>query len=442
MNILYIHTHDSGRMFSPYGYAVPTPNIQNLADEGYTFRQAFCANPTCSPSRAAMLTGQYAHSCDLLALTHRGFFMPDHSHHLSNYLASQGYETVLSGVQHEARIEMLGYEKVLHTEAYHQEEGFHFTVSDRASARQAADFLRQRTDERPFFLSVGFVHTNRHYPPADMDINPNHLRPPEGMPDTNLHRKDMAGLATALCVVDNCVGEVLEALKDAGYDKNTLVMFTTDHGIAYPQRKCTLNDGGIGIALIMRIPGMEKVGKHVDALVSQVDVFPTLCDLAGVTPPAWLEGVSLRPLLEGTADSVRDQVFAEVNYHAAYEPIRCVRTERYKYIRYYDETQSTPVPANIDDGIAKTYVDEQGYLQQKVAREQLYDLALDPFERVNLIDDPAMAAITADLKAKLRNWQEETKDPLLNDTFVPMPAGAKVNVITAYSPKEQDFIYG
>ena len=187
---------------------------------------------------------------------------------------------------------------------------------------------------------------------------------------------------------------------------------------------------------------MEKVGKHVDALVSQVDVFPTLCDLAGVTPPAWLEGVSLRPLLEGTADSVRDQVFAEVNYHAAYEPIRCVRTERYKYIRYYDETQSTPVPANIDDGIAKTYVDEQGYLQQKVAREQLYDLALDPFERVNLMNDPAMADVADNLKAMLQKWQAETKDPLLESNFVPMPAGAKANVITAYSPKEQDFIYG
>ena len=86
MNILYLHSHDTGRYVQPYGHPVPTPHIQVLAEEGVLFRQAFNASPTCTPSRAAMLTGQYPHSCGMFGLTHRGFELAHPEHHLAAFL--------------------------------------------------------------------------------------------------------------------------------------------------------------------------------------------------------------------------------------------------------------------------------------------------------------------------------------------------------------------
>src|SRR5215831_3636457 len=98
-NILYIHSHDTGRYLQPYGHAVPAPNLQRLAEGGVLFRQAFSAAPTCSPSRAALLTGQYAHNT-ILGLVNRGFTMFDPKRHLLHALRGAGYFSVLSGLQH------------------------------------------------------------------------------------------------------------------------------------------------------------------------------------------------------------------------------------------------------------------------------------------------------------------------------------------------------
>jgi len=113
-NILYVHSHDSGRYVQPYGHAIPTPNIQHLAEEGVLFRQAFCAGPTCSPSRAALLTGMAPHNAGMIGLAHRGFSLHDYRQHLANVLKDAGYRTALAGVQHVAdRPETIGYDEVL-----------------------------------------------------------------------------------------------------------------------------------------------------------------------------------------------------------------------------------------------------------------------------------------------------------------------------------------
>ena len=91
MNILYIHTHDTGKFIQPYGYQVETPNLMKFAERGTVFRSAFSAAPTCSPSRAALLTGEYPHNCGMFGLAHRGFEMEDYSHHIASYLKSFGY---------------------------------------------------------------------------------------------------------------------------------------------------------------------------------------------------------------------------------------------------------------------------------------------------------------------------------------------------------------
>ena len=103
-NILYLHSHDTGRYVQPYGYAVPTPRIQGLAEEGVLFRQAFCAASTCSASRACLLTGQYAHSNGMLGLAHRGWSLNDYRHHMVHTLREQaGYHSVLVGEQLDVR---------------------------------------------------------------------------------------------------------------------------------------------------------------------------------------------------------------------------------------------------------------------------------------------------------------------------------------------------
>jgi arylsulfatase A-like enzyme len=124
LNILYIHTHDTGRCIQPYGYAVPTPNLQAFARQGTVFRQAFSCAPTCSPSRSALLTGKTSHSCGMLGLAHLGFSLPDYRQHLVQYLNRCGYRTVLCGIQHEAAEEVpIGYQTVLGNPGTEQKSG-------------------------------------------------------------------------------------------------------------------------------------------------------------------------------------------------------------------------------------------------------------------------------------------------------------------------------
>ena len=150
-NILYIHSHDTGRYVQPYGHNVPTPNIQRLAEQGVLFRQAFCAAPTCSPSRASLLTGQCAHSSGMLGLAHRGFSLCDYNQHIVHTLRQVGYCSTLIGVQHVAKEpEIIGYDRVVQVKSHRVEHVAPATV----------DFLNAVPAE-PFFLSVGFSETHR-----------------------------------------------------------------------------------------------------------------------------------------------------------------------------------------------------------------------------------------------------------------------------------------
>ena len=143
MNILYLHSHDTGRYVQPYGYAVETPNLQRLAENGALFRNAHCAAPTCSPSRAALLTGQCAHASGMIALAHRGGFLTHPERHLAHVLAGHGFETVHAGVSHVGRPEDCGYTRLSGCD---NERGFE--VAD-----WAMDFLKTAGRNKPFFLT-------------------------------------------------------------------------------------------------------------------------------------------------------------------------------------------------------------------------------------------------------------------------------------------------
>ena len=339
-NILYLHSHDTGRQVQPYGGAVRTPRIQRLAEEGVVFRQAFCAASTCSASRACLLTGRYAHANGMLGLAHRGWSLDDYQQHIVHTLRDIGYHSTLVGEQHVSKEPgEIGYDEVVKI------------ATSRATdvAPVTIDLLR-RAHRRPFFLSVGFFETHREFfRPADGEER--WAAVPPHLPDTPEIRRDIAAFDASARSLDAGIGAVLDELDGLGLSDDTLVICTTDHGMPFPGAKATLTDRGIGVFLIMRGPGGFRGGRVLDALVSQVDIFPTICDLAGIPPPDWLQGRSMLPLLQG-AGAIRDEVFAEGTYHAAYEPQRAIRTRRWKYIRRFDDRR-TPVVVNVDDGPAK-----------------------------------------------------------------------------------------
>ncbi|MFD1673986.1 sulfatase [Alicyclobacillus fodiniaquatilis] len=434
-NVLFIHTHDTGRYIQPYGYHIPTPNLMDFAQKGTLFRKAFSAAPTCSPSRSAMLTGTMPHVNGMLGLAHRGFSMTDYRKHMAHFLNQHGYETVLCGVQHESnQIEDLGYQKVLRT---YQPGHAADAAEDLTNAKEVAKYLRAKeTDTQPFFLSYGLLNTHRAFP-ADCGVNPDYVMPPYPLPDLPETRQDFAAYMGSAQLVDQCVGEVLEALRDSGKAANTLVVFTTDHGIAFPMMKCNLYDTGIGVSFIVDYPGNPAQGKVVDALVSQLDLFPTVCDICQLPEPDWLEGKSLIPLLNGQVHTIREEVFAEVTFHAAYEPMRAIRTDRYKLICLYDDHDGY-VPANIDDSASKDILMQSGILAGSRDREMLFDLYLDPVERINRISDPAYQQIYQDLSARLHTWMASTGDPLLGGA-VAKPSHAIVNTRTCISPQLEEF---
>jgi arylsulfatase A-like enzyme len=244
----------------------------------------------------------------------------------------------------------------------------------------------------------------------------------------------MAEFKASVRSLDQGIGAVLHALHDLELVENTLVICTTDHGVAFPGAKATLFDRGIGVMMLMRGPGGFTGGKVIDAPVSHLDVYPTLCELAGVEAPDWLQGSSLMPLVRGEVKRLHGAIFAETTYHAAYQPHRCVRTERWKYIRRFDDYEH-PVLANCDDSESKDLLIEAGWGERIVPVEQLYDLVLDPAEGANLAADPAHAEALAEMRGRLDAWMRETDDPLLEGPVAP-PPGAVVNEQWQISPDE------
>ena len=423
-NILYIHSHDTGRYVQPYGHAIPTPNIQWLADQGIMFRNAFCAAPSCSGSRAALLTGEYCHTNGMMGLAHRGFALADYDHQLVRVLMANGYHSELIGEQHiSADPDVLGY-SVVHE------------IPDtwvHSVGPAAIEALRSGIRE-PFFMSVGFFETHRSFFEPSSVRDRVYSLPPPFLPDTPEIREDIAAYKASARSLDHGVGSVLNTLQETRLDERTLVIFTTDHGLAFPTAKASLLDRGIGVSLIMRGPGFTG-GRAVDELVSHLDVFPTVCEVAGIATPAWALGRSLLPLVTGEEPlGTRAEIFSELTYHAAYEPQRAIRTDRYKYIRRFDD-YPYPVLPNCDDSPSKNAYLARGWATRGVARESLHDLFFNQGEGRNLVGDADYAGVLAELRERLHEWMVRTNDPLLHGPIAP-PLGARINSQTQRSAEE------
>ena len=407
-NILLITCHDLGRHLGCYGADVETPAIDRLAAEGAWFERSFAAAPQCSPSRGAMSTGRYPHRNGLMGLVHRGWDLHPDECTMPAYLVDAGYETHLFGLQHEATDpERLGYEQI-HGDS-------------RAASRVSATFADTIGDlESPWFAGVGFFETHRPfgndtYEPPD----PASITLPGFLPDEPAIREDLAAMIADVRLVDDAVDRMLAALEDAGRREDTVVIFTADHGIAFPRAKSTCLDGGLEIPLLVRWPRQITPGTEVGHLISNVDVLPTVLELIGEPVPDRLDGRSFLPTLTDDPYEPRSHVFGEQTWHVRPSPTRAIRTERYKYIENY-----------------MTHLPRAGKEDRRDPEAELYDLAADPYESENLLPDqpftrrgasppePALAPDIEDrcetLQAQLHAWMRETGDPITSGVL-PLP---------------------
>ncbi|MBL4701865.1 MAG: sulfatase [Phycisphaeraceae bacterium] len=432
LNVIYLNSHDTGRWLGCYGEDVHTPAIDQLASQGVRMTQMFSLAPICSPSRAALLTGQYPHQTGLLGNTGRGFELLYPQRHLAAHLKSHGYHTAHVGIFSLYPTDPMGYDVI--------------NPDFREAEKHAIDLIEQyKDDDAPFFLDVGFMEAHRtpgrdninFYASDDVPAQPftQDITPPASMADLEDVKNDWQDFKRSARSLDQRIGKILQALDQAGLAEKTVVIYTTDHGPAIPDMKGTLCDNGIGVAMIMRGPlgSVLTGGITCEALLSQIDWYPTLCELLDIPQPSWLEGHSFLPLLkDSNATPPRDAIFAEQTYHAAYEPLRAVRTQRYKYIQAYHD-YPTVIAANCDDSPSKTAMINNGWLKTQQGSKRFYDLASDPQEAHNLIDDPAYASIIQEMQQKLADWQKQTDDPILQGPIA-LPQGVTPISQSALSP--------
>lgn len=413
-NLVLIDCHDLGQHLGCYGRStVSSPNLDALAARGARFTNSFCAAPQCSPSRAALYTGRYPHANGMLGLAHSPFDwrMNRDEIHLARYLREAGYATTHIGTQHVTAdaveaVQELGFTRVLAAKTADQ------------VAERAVTFLSE-SPRQPFFLNIGFFEPHRdengrfsQAPPDDS----RGVQVPRYLPQSDAARAEFVELQGVIRAMDAAVGRIGRALETAGLAHNTWFIFTTDHGLAMPRAKCTLYDAGIQTALLMHAPSFGIVGGRVYAeLVSNVDIVPTILEMLGLAVPTRLQGISFARLLQGRAYTPRAHIFAEKTFHTAYEPQRAIRTARFKLI-WNAEVGIMHVPADIMH--SPIYPEMIPEIVKKLPPLELYDLTLDPDERMNCCDDPQYAEIFNDLRARLVEWMRATNDPLLDGAIV------------------------
>jgi N-sulfoglucosamine sulfohydrolase len=427
-NIVLVVADDLGRDLGCYGSPVKTPRLDALAREGARFTHAFGTTASCSPSRSVILTGLHNHANGQYGLAHA-----EHNFHtlptvasLPKLLRAAGYRTASVGKLH------------VQPEAVYP---FEFFLNDRtpggarngaAMAERCREFLAEPSD-RPFFLyfcptdphrdATGFANRGRYPGITPVTYQPGDVPVPPFLPDQPEVRAELAEYAQSVSRLDQGVGRLLDLLRETNQLDRTLVVFLSDNGIPFPGAKTSVYDPGIHLPLIVRAPDPATHGKVVEAMVSWVDITPTLLDFAGVAPPkAGLQGRSFLPLLDGRPAEGWDSVYASHTFHEVtmYNPMRAIRTRRHKLI--WNLAPGLPTPFASDLYGSPTW---QGVLARGDASYgqrsleaflhrpalELYDLEADPGESHNLASTPEHAGLVAQLRARLEAFQDATRDP-------------------------------
>ncbi len=321
---------DCGAYGNPY---VRTPNIDRLAREGMRFDRAFLTCSSCSPSRSSIITGRYPH-CTGAERLHSP--LPADQITFVEKLKAAGYFTAAVGKWH------LG-EKIKDRFDLTPDD---FTPKNRSKLKIPSDIksdgsgceywveaLKIRPKDKPFFLWLASFDPHRPYQTNTIPNphSPDKVKIAPFLPDTPEVRRDLAMYYDEIARLDSYIGKFLTELEKEGLATNTVDMFISDNGMTFPRCKTTIYDSGIKTPLIVRFPGRIKSGTTCSALVSSIDIAPTILELAGLPIPETMQGKSFLPLFNNPGGKIRDFIFAEHNWHdfAAFE--RAVRDHRFKY---------------------------------------------------------------------------------------------------------------
>lgn len=410
-------TDDHGQLDStPYGgYGIRTPHMQRLADAGLTFTRAYVASPSCAPSRAALLTG----------------LMPARNGAEANHAKPRAELKKWPAYFQELGYEVVSFGKVAHyrhTGDYGFDHFAHDTFHDHAGIPAAVEFLMQRPRPaaKPLCIFVGSNWPHGPWPEQDLGYDPQQLPLPAGSIDTPATRAWRARYAAAVTKGDDDLGAILDATR-AHLPKETLLLFSADHGAQWPFGKWNLYEAGVAVPLIVAWPGLIEPGTRTAAMVSWVDLLPTLLDAAGGIAPTGIDGRTFLPVLRGASPTHRDRIFtthANDNRMNVY-PSRAVRDERWKYIRNLHPEFAFTTHIDLVAGAlgqraysstwetaAKTDPQATAIVRRYHARpaEELYDLTADPHEQRKLAAVPQHAATLASLRGELDAWMKSQGD--------------------------------
>ncbi len=447
-NFLLIITDDqSWEHAGCYGdMAVLTPHMDRLAEEGVRFENAYAACPSCSPSRAAILTGQDAYRLQEGGVL-TGFIREQYAL-FPAILAENGYvvgytgkgywpftKDAPGGVNEPIGVRYDG----------HRHDQVPEGVSIRDYAANFDQFITDNQDESPFFFWLGISEPHRPYEQGrgvDIGIDTSLIRIPAFFPDVPVAREDMADYLAEIQWADDVVGEVLEVLESRDLMKNTVVIFTSDNGMPFPRSKATLYDHGVRMPLIIAWDKKIKGMRVVKDPVNLIDLAPTILELSHSGVPEQMTGQSMSTLLlsdkvEFDSDK-RDFVVTSFEKHTHCRPNelgfprRAIHTEQWTYIVNYEPDRypmgnfeiripNWDILGETDPGPLKEfYVRNRAHPEYswfydlafgKVEKEELYNHAEDPDMIRNLADHADYIGIKENLSSLLEEYLMESRDP-------------------------------
>ncbi|MCA9240350.1 MAG: sulfatase [Planctomycetales bacterium] len=431
-NIVVFITDDQSQLdCSAYGAQdVRTPNMQRLANAGMAFDRAYVASPSCAPSRAALLTG---------LMPARNGAEPNHSRPRAEirkwpaYFQQLGYEVVAFGkVAHYKQAPLYGFDQ--HAAGVFRAKG---------NMQAARKYLNEYNGEKPVCLMFGTHQPHvpwpqpRGYDPADVALPPTHV-------DTPTTRKFRAQYYTAVTKADQMLGVIYDLAREK-LGEDTVFVFTSDHGAQWPFGKWNLYEEGVRTPLIVSWPGVTTPGSRSTAMVSWVDLLPTLLEAAGGEPPKSpdaIDGRSFAGVLRGATAEHREEIYTTHSGDGNFNvfPMRAVCDGRWKYIlnlhpEFKYQSHITRA-GNVDGaGYWVTWVEKANHDQraEEVVKrylrrpaEELYDLRADPHEEHNLADDPHQAERRRAMRRRLENWMEQQGDQQKVYGRPTLPEGAPV----------------
>lgn len=413
--VIFLTDDHSQQDLSPYGgREIRTPNMQRLADAGLTFDQAYVASPSCAPSRAALLTG---------LMPARNGAEPNHAKPHPDlkkwpaYFQELGYEVVAFGkVSHYKHTADYGFDSFAH-DTFHDHEGI----------PAAVEFMKKRDPgtAKPLCIFVGSNWPHVPWPKEPEGYDPAAIVLPPGTVDTSKTRDWRARYATAVTKGDHELGQIYDAARDM-LGEETLFIFSSDHGAQWPFAKWNLYEAGIRVPLIVVWPGIVDANTRTDAIVSWVDLLPTILEAAGGRAPKDIDGRSFLHVVRGKKKEHRDWVFATHAGDGRWNiyPMRSLRVGQWKFIRNlrpeFAFTTHIDLPGNLGqrpywstwEKAAETDEHAAAIVKRYHARPsvELYDLESDPDELVNLAGDPKHARRIKKMRAALDKWMRDQGD--------------------------------